>query len=196
MRVIGASWGRTGTTSAAAALDILGFGPCVQMQTMWQEPELAETWARHYRGEPIDWTKVLSRFGASVDWPGCWEWQTFAALWPEAKVLLTVRDPEEWYRSVLGSIHEWTAPGKDVGPPAVAELLNRVWNYHFGGWQQVFDRDRTIERYEAHVERVRRECPPSRLVEWRVADGWGPLCSALGVDVPDAPMPHLNARAG
>jgi hypothetical protein len=195
MRVIGASWGRTGTTSAAAALETLGFGPCVQMQTMWQQPDLADTWARHYRGQPTDWVSVLAGFSSSVDWPGCWEWQTFAALWPDAKVLLTDRDPDSWYDSVLGSIHEWTAPGKDVGPRSVADLLDRVWDYHFGGWQQVFDRQHTIGRYRAHIAQVRRECPPDRLIEWRVAEGWAPLCAALGTPVPDEPMPHLNSRS-
>lgn len=192
--MIGAAWGRTGTTTAAAALDMLGYGPCVQMQTMWQQPALAEIWAAHYRGSPADWQEVLSGFGASVDWPGAWEWQRFAELWPEAKVLLTVRDGGSWYDSVLGSIHAWTAPGMDVGPLAVAALLDRVWDEHFGGWQQVFDRARTIERYEQHVAEVRQICAPDRLIEWRVADGWSPLCEALDVDIPEEPVPHLNSR--
>lgn len=195
MKVIGASWGRTGTTSAAAALDILGFGPCVQMQTMWERPQLAEIWAAHYQGSRADWVTVLKEFGASVDWPGCWEWRTFTQLWPEAKVLLTVRDPASWFDSMLGSIHEWTAPGKDVGPPAVASLLDRVWDEHFGGWHRAYDRDRTMALYQAHVDRVRRGCPPDRLIEWRVADGWRDVCAGLGVDVPDKPVPHLNSRS-
>lgn len=195
VKVIGASWGRTGTTSAAAALDLLGFGPCVQMQTMWEQPRLAEVWAAHYRGHPADWQEFLVDFSASVDWPGAWEWRRFAALWPEAKILLTLRDGESWYDSVLGSIHAWTAPGKDVGPPAVAELLDRVWNEHFGGWHRVLDREQTIAAYEAHVEGVRSECPPDRLIQWRVADGWSSLCDGLGVAVPDQAVPHLNSRA-
>lgn len=195
MKVIGAGWGRTGTTSAAEALDVLGFGPCVQMQTMWERPELAEAWAAHYRGDPADWPTLLGEFGATVDWPGCWEWQTFARLWPDAKVLLTLRDGPAWYDSVMGSIHEWTAPGKDVGPPPVVALLDRVWDEHFDGWHGAFDRDRTLARYEAHVADVRRDCPPERLVEWQAADGWPTLCQALQVEVPDQPAPHLNSRS-
>lgn len=195
MKVIGAGWGRTGTTSAAAALDMLGLGPCVQMQTMWEQPHLAEAWAAHYRGQPADWVELLSDFGASVDWPGAWEWRHFAELWPHAKIVLTVRDAESWYDSVLGSIHTWTAPGKDVGPPAVGELLDRVWDVHFGGWQSVFDRDRTIAAYERHVADVHLDCPSDRLIEWRVADGWSALCKGLGVAIPDAPVPHLNSRS-
>ncbi|MGI9157520.1 MAG: sulfotransferase family protein [Marmoricola sp.] len=194
MRVIGASWGRTGTTSAAAALDMLGFGPCLQMQDMWEHPELAEVWNRHHRGQRADWTQMLSGYGASVDWPGCWEWQEFAELWPDAHVLLTVREPSSWYDSVVASIHMWTAPGEDVGPPAVAELLGRVWDEDFGGWDQVLDRPRTIALYERHVDDVRATCTPDRLIEWNVADGWQPLCGRLGVEVPNEPVPHLNPR--
>ncbi len=161
---------------------------------MWEQPRLAEAWAAHYRGQRADWRTLLSAFGASVDWPGAWEWRQFADVWPDAKILLTVRDAESWYESVLGSIHVWTAPGKDVGPPAVAELLDRVWVEHFGGWQRVFDRDRTINAYRRHVEGVRRDAPDDRLIEWRVADGWSPLCEHLGVEIPDQTVPHLNGR--
>ena len=41
---------------------------------------------------------------------------------------------------------------------------------------------------------MRATCPPGRLLEWSVADGWEPLCSALGVPVPDEAFPHLNTR--
>lgn len=194
MKVIGASWGRTGTTSAAAALDLLGFGPCVQMQTMWEEPWLAAAWAANYHRQPTDWQELLADFGASVDWPGAWEWRRFAELWPDAKVLLTLRDAESWYDSVLGSIHAWTAPGKVSGPPAVTQLLDRIWNEHFGGWHHLFDRDQTIAAYKAHLDGVRRECPPDRLIQWQVADGWSVLCEGLGVAIPHESVPHLNSR--
>ena len=62
------------------------------------------------------------------------QWRECARLWPEAPAVLSVRDPEDWYESVLGSIHAWTAPGRDVGPAAVAELLARFSDVDFGGW--------------------------------------------------------------
>lgn len=40
-----------------------------------------------------------------------------------------------------------------------------------GGWQEVFDRARTIGRYEQHDAEVWRACPTDRLIKWRVADG-------------------------
>lgn len=75
MMVIGASWGRTGTTSAAAALERLGFGPCLHMQTMWRQPELAEQLAAYYRDEPGGSPSpqrlrgLVEQFGSTVDWP-------------------------------------------------------------------------------------------------------------------------------
>lgn len=194
MRVIGAGWGRTGTTSAAAALELLGFGPCLQMQDVWPRPELASLWNRHRAGHLADWRQELREFDSCVDWPGCWQWREFADLWPEAHVLLTVRDAESWYDSALGSIHAWTAPGQDVGPPEVAGLLDAVWEEHFGGWQNFLDRPRAVAAYEEHLADVRKNCPGHRLIEWRVSDGWEPLCSSLGVPVPDVSLPHLNAR--
>ena len=194
VKVIGAGWGRTGTTSLAAALERLGAGPCLQMQEMWSHPEVAAAWNRHDAGSAADWQSLLAGWGSTVDWPGCWEWATFARLWPEAVVVLSVRDPVAWYESALHSIHAWTAPGMDVGPPPVAELIGRLWDREFGGWSAFTDRDRAIAAFERHNHRVRELCPSHRLLAWRVEDGWAPLCLALGVGVPDEPFPHLNAR--
>jgi hypothetical protein len=195
MRLIGAGWGRTGSTSAAEAIESLGAGDCMKMQEMWAHPDLAGVWLRHLDGERVDWPAVLAGWGATLEWPGCWLWREFAELWPEAPVLLTVRDPADWYESVRATIHPATAPGRDLGPPAVAELVRRLWDRDFGGWEQVLDRDATIARYVAHNRSVREQCPPGRLVEWTVTDGWGPLCAALGVPVPDRPFPHVNRRS-
>jgi hypothetical protein len=129
-----------------------------------------------------------------VDWPGCWQWEEFAGLWPQAPVLLSVRPADDWYDSVRATIHAWTAPGRDVGPAPVATLLARVWEDDFGGWERVLDRRHAIACFERHNEYVRDTCPSGRLVEWTVADGWEPLCRALGVARPDEPFPHLNRR--
>lgn len=46
--------------------------------------------------------------------------------------------------------------------------------------------------FDGHNAEVRRTIPASRLVEWTPSDGWGPLCAALGVAVPDEPFPVTN----
>lgn len=194
MRVIGAGWGRTATTSLAAALEQLGIAPCLHMRQMWPHPEVAVLFNRYLDGEPVDWAIELGQWQATVDWPGCWPWEELAAHWPDAPVLLSLRDPEQWYASVRATIHEWTTPGRDVGPPAVRTLLDNLWERDFGEWDAVLDKDHAIGRFLAHNESVRSRCPPDRLVEWAVEDGWAPLCAALDLPEPPAPFPHLNAR--
>lgn len=204
MRIIGAAWGRTGTTSAAAALERLGAGPVCHMSRMFEHPDEAALWAEYRRGGPTDLVALAGRYGSGVDWPSCWAWKDLAALHPDAPVLLTNRDPQDWYDSVVGSIHQWSSPvrldaapaGDNVDRPApeCRDLLTLLWDSEFGGWERVLDRPATVAAYAAHVADVRASCPAERLVEWAVTDGWGPLCSALGVPVPDEPFPHLNAR--
>lgn len=77
---------------------------------------------------------------------------------------------------------------------AALELLAAVWDEHFGGWEGFLDREHAIAAYDAHVEDVRRTCPEGRLIEWRVSDGWEPICTALDIPVPGVAVPHLNAR--
>ncbi|MDQ2756255.1 MAG: sulfotransferase family protein [Actinomycetota bacterium] len=205
MRIIGAAWGRTGTTSASAALERLGAGPVCHMSRMFEHPDEAAQWAAYRRGALADLAALTDRYGSGVDWPACWAWKDLAALHPEAPVLLTTRDPQQWYESVLGSVHLWSAPERMAPTPQVEaaglpaagcrDLLELLWDSEFGGWERVLDRGATVAAYEAHVADVRATCPPARLVEWSVADGWEPLCAALGVPVPDEPFPHLNSRA-
>ena len=201
MKMIGASWGRTGTTSLTAALERLGLGPVCHMQRMFEHPDEAVAWAGYRRGEPTDVPGLLGRYGAAFDWPACWAWEDAAALYPEAPVLLSTRDASEWYASVRGSIHRWAAPDREYDDaarspsPEAADLLFLVWSSHFGSWEALLDEPATVRAYEAHVAHVHETCPPGRLVEWSAGDGWAPLCDALGLPVPDEPFPHLNRRA-
>lgn len=159
-----------------------------------REPELAELWHRQGIGEPVDWVSELAGWGATVGWPGCWLWREFAELWPEAPLLLTLREPQPWYDSMRRALLPWTTPGRDVGPPNVAALAERVWTEDFDGWDQVLDEEETLARYAEYNDEVRADCPPDRLVVWSVGDGWAPLCNALGVPVPDEPFPDLDRR--
>ncbi|MBA3523019.1 MAG: hypothetical protein H0T85_00380, partial [Geodermatophilaceae bacterium] len=122
MRIIGAGWGRTGTSSVAVALDRLGVGPVLTFGELPRDPELAELWHREGIGEPVDWAVEMAGWGASLGWPGCWRWREFAELWPTAPVLLTLRPPQAWYDSMLRAVAPWTTvgTGADIGPPNVA----------------------------------------------------------------------------
>jgi hypothetical protein len=59
-------------------------------------------------------------------------------------------------------------------------------------WQ---DESAAKAAYVAYNDHVRATAPADRLVEWSPGDGWGPLCAALGMQVPDRPFPHVNTTA-
>ena len=109
IKVIGAGFPRTGTLSQKAALERLGFGPCFHMDEVFKDPGRARGWYRaaqaKRRGEPIEWEPLLGGYGATTDWPGGFFWEDLAREYPDAKVVLSVRDPERWYESVLGTIY-------------------------------------------------------------------------------------------
>ena len=105
IQVIGAGLGRTGTLSLKAALEELGFAKCYHPLEVVASLDQARTWDAAARGEPVDWDRLFAGFRATVDLPGCVFYRELLAKYPEAKVILTVRDPEHWYDSVRQTIY-------------------------------------------------------------------------------------------
>ncbi len=120
-----------------------------------------------------------------------------AAANPDALVLLSVRDPEAWYRSASNSIFLIF----DAAPPELKPWLETVRSLLTEWFCSRFD-DATamMDAFERHNAAVREGVSPSRLLEWTPTDGWDPICERLGVEVPDVPFPMTNAlndwRAG
>jgi hypothetical protein len=203
MQVIGAGFGRTGTMSLKAALEQIGYGPSFHMIDLVRDPAPLPYWQAAAAGESVDWTEALAGWESTVDWPGCTFWAEMAATWPEAPVLLSVRDPEAWYRSCVNSIHaakemalrgELEGGSEDPPDPAVIGMINDlIWNGTFHG--RFLEKDYALEIYKAHNDRVRETVPADRLLVYEISEGWEPLCAFLGVPVPDGPMPHLNDTA-
>src|SRR3954470_4070353 len=103
LKVIGAGLGRTGTLSLKVALEELGFAKCYHMTEVL--PEHMRTWDAAARGEPVDWESLFRGYQATVDWPACNFYAEYLRLYPDAKVILTVRDPERWYASARRTIY-------------------------------------------------------------------------------------------
>jgi Sulfotransferase domain len=200
MKVIGAGFGRTGTMSLKAALERLGFGPCFHMIDLIRDPTPLPYWQAAANGEKVDWTEALDGWESTIDWPGCTFWEEMAEIWPDAPVLLSVRDPEAWYRSTYNSIHEakemalrGELQGNTEEPPdpAVMQMINGlIWKGTFKG--RFTDKEFALEVFRRHNEDVKSKVPADRLLVYEIKQGWGPLCDFLGVEVPDEPMPHLN----
>ncbi len=104
LQVIGAGFGRTGTASLKAALETLGFTKCYHMFEFMEHPEHAKYWDAASQGKPVAWDRLFEGYQATVDWPGCTYYIQLMEAYPEAKVVLSVRDPERWYESVSKTI--------------------------------------------------------------------------------------------
>lgn len=94
--VIGAGFGRTGTLSLKSALEELGLGPCYHMVETRAHPEHDTMWLALANGEASDWRPMLSGYASAVDWPTTYFWKDLAAANPQAKIILTLRDPDAW----------------------------------------------------------------------------------------------------
>ena len=131
---------------------------------------------------------------SAVDWPSAYFWRELSAMHPDAKIILTERDAEAWYKSFSSTILEFMQRGDDgiTEPLILAQrkmgrfLLNQTL---FGGR---FDKEHVIEVYKKSNDAVRREVPKDKLLVFDAPDGWGPLCAFLGVPVPETPYPLTN----
>ncbi len=110
---------RTGTLSLKGALEALGFGPCYHMVEVFTHPEDTAQWEAAARGEPIDWHQLLEGYQATVDWPGCAFYEELLHTYPDASVLLSVRDPISWYDSVDSTIYQMRRMTTHFSPAAV-----------------------------------------------------------------------------
>ena len=207
IQIIGAGFGRTGTLSLKSALETLGYRKCYHMIELLQHPEQIQVWEQLSAGEPIDWEFLFTGYQAIVDFPGNRYYLELIQAYPEAKVILTFRDPESWYESTLKTVYR-------AGPTPMQKLMmalqlpfsprsrqivrvfqfaNRVWQQDFQG--KFEDKDFAIAVFNYHLEQVQQKVPAERLLIYQVKEGWEPLCRFLGQPIPDQPFPHLNERA-
>jgi hypothetical protein len=191
LAVVGAGVGRTGTHSLKIALEQLTGGKCHHMVEMFGNEAQVAAWTDAIEGRPVDWNATLADYRAIVDWPGGAFWREIAAANPDALVLLSVRDPEEWYRSASSTIFIGIQGGVDSGSwmESVVQLLRDRFSDDFENPQAMMD------AFERHNAAVRAECPADRLLEWTPGDGWEPICARLGVPVPAEPFPVTNTTA-
>ena len=124
-----------------------------------------------------------------MDWPACAFWKPLAQLYPDALILLSTRDAKGWYESASSTIFQSAVR---IPFPPMREMIDALFaNTFTRAWE---DEAACIAAFEAHNARVRAEAPRGRLLEWTASEGWGPICKALGVPVPDEPFPRVNTR--
>lgn len=194
--IIGAGFGRTGTNSLKLALEQLGYGPCHHMFEVRDNPEQLPAWEAAARGESVDWDAMFDGYRSQVDWPGAAYWRQLAEYYPNAKVILSVRDPDRWFDSVQATIGPFmtTMRGKhdSAHANAIAEMCSSfIVQDIFDG--RLNERDHATSVFKQHNEQVRDSLPSDRLLVYQTGSGWDPLCAFLEVDVPSDPYPHSNS---
>ena len=190
LSVIGAGLGRTGTASLKVALEMLGLGKCHHMSEVFGSPEQIDLWVKASNGAP-DWPAIFKGYGAAVDFPTSVFWRELAAFYPDAKIILSLRDPEKWYESTQETILSPLAAKSMPQMPFAPVIKNIVWPFFDN---RIHDRDHMIGAFNRHNEAVKREIAKDRLLVFDVKEGWAPLCAFLGKTIPAEPFPRVNSK--
>ena len=191
LRVVGAGLGRTGTHSLKLALEQLLGAPCYHMIEVFEHPEHIAWWQQAADGDMPDWDVVFEGYDAAVDWPVASFWREISEAYPDALILLSERDPDSWWKSANDTIFNFVKePPPEDGDNAWFDMVSAMMRNRFTA--ELSDESAAKAAYVRHNDDVRRTAPKDRFLEYRTGDGWGPICDALGVAVPDAPFPHVN----
>ncbi|KAK4108035.1 hypothetical protein N656DRAFT_784566 [Canariomyces notabilis] len=220
IKIINAALFRMGTKSMAHAYQILGFNPHHgllegTMDSPWTQLEQAAeaTWPFVPEAPAVprppfrrsDWDAIWAARGYDVvtDLASPFAVELIKA-YPEAKVVVVQRDFEKWWPSFkeevldgvliqpMATIYGWM--GWNVMGIRAVHAMRKI---HFGLFhaktlQGIYANARRT--YDDYFAEIRKLVPPERRLEYKMGDGWQPLCEFLGVPVPDVPFPHANER--
>jgi len=196
LKVIGANFGRTATMSLKQGLEILGFEKCYHMSEVVVHPEHVKLWLDAWRGKDI-WTTLFAGYQAAVDWPAAAFWPQLMHVYPEAKIVLSIRDADEWFESARNTIFQSMDSNllaKDEVLRTRIEMLKEIIvDGTFDG--DLTDKDKCIKIYKDNIERCKSEVPSDRLIEFDPSLGWEPLCRRLDCKIPQEPYPYVNKAA-
>ena len=192
LKVVGAGLGRTGTHSLKIALEILLGAPCHHMVEVFAHPEQVPAWQAAAEGKDVDWHGLLANYAAAVDWPSSAYYKELADAFPDALVLLSTRSKESWWKSASSTIFA------GISNPQARAKFNPEWLTMVQTMMKnrfvsdLTDAEACMAAFERHNEEVKQTIPANRLLVWTATDGWGPICEALKLPVPDQPFPLTN----
>ncbi|THD26459.1 Nad dependent epimerase dehydratase [Fasciola hepatica] len=212
--VIGVSVGRTGTMSLKAALEILYGMPCYHMIEMINKHRNhIKLWSHLFdlmeRDPNIDLpdeviSEIFRGYQLVTDNPGCTIYKQLMKLYPEAKLILTVRNPNTWIQSIRETVRPkepifgtgWLNRLRELIfiAPGFGRMTDQSMRLALGGNVDLTDDDQMIRGFVHRIEEVKRVVPAERLLVFEVKDGWGPLCRFLNKPIPNVPFPRVNDR--
>jgi hypothetical protein len=186
---------------------MIGYGPCYHMVNVLGDLPQAALWERALDGDG-PWSELFDGFEATVDWPGGYFYKELMEEYPDAKVLLSTRDPEAWERSMRdtvwavrhgGSVMRLLSDARGEVDPGWAGFLRMIdrllWTGKGSFAAGNAEPEQLIAGMQRHHDEVNSTVPPERLLVWSATEGWEPLCEFLEVPVPQAPIPHVNDSA-
>ncbi|KAI6091377.1 hypothetical protein F4821DRAFT_281255 [Hypoxylon rubiginosum] len=213
--VVHAALCRMGTMSFAEAYRALGYRVHHGVDNPTKDP-----WVRIEEAAEATWpfipgAKLREPFTRS-DWDDLWgsHYDIITDLaspfalqlieaYPEAKVVIVQRDFDSWWPSFEDElIHPtfslfsevvlfvaWYVMGVRAG-----QAMRKVHFGFFNARNRKEIEEHARDAYDRYYERLRAVVPPEKRLEFKLEDGWKPLCEFLGKDIPQIPFPHLNTR--
>jgi hypothetical protein len=220
LKLIGAGFGRTGTSSTKIALESIGYGPTYHMSEVFRAgPEGHRRWkqvgqAKTKQERQQLLREILAPYQSTLDFPACTYWKDLVEMYPKAKVLLNVRDSaEQWVLSVkesIGMLAEFStinstsslfSHGIILGPGIwmflninpIGRLIRDHLQYSFY-WCYRRDPQEFMAVYDNWIQEINNTIPQDKLLIFNVKQGWKPLAPfLLGKHAPDGyPFPHMN----
>lgn len=190
LKVIGAGFGRTGTASLKRALEQLGFGPCYHMSEVLSNGGHMDLWNAAAGGSP-DWDEIFKGYASTTDFPASIYWRELADYYPDAKIILSLRDAERWFASTQETILSRRMMAILEGT-AWRDMLRNTVDPLFE--DNIHDHDTLIRVFDDHNAAVKAAFGPGRLLVYEAKQGWVPLCAFLGVDIPETDFPRVNSK--
>ena len=203
MKLIGAGLPRTATTTQLISLEMLGF-PCYHMRDMMSDLSTSvPLWRAALEGDG-NWDTLFDGKESIVDWPGGYFWRELMDVYPDAKVLLSVRSADSWVESMHNTIagiyygenlmHHLAMAQHSIDPLYASwlDLLRDMWAKADIMVTSNGDREQMAVDMNRWNQEVIDTVPSERLLVWYPTDGWEPLCEFLEVSVPDGPVPNVN----
>ncbi|MEA2419664.1 MAG: hypothetical protein QOE60_1870 [Thermoleophilaceae bacterium] len=204
MKLIGAGLPRTATTTQMIALEMLGL-PCYHMRDMMADMGTSVPQYRDALEGNGEWDEILAGKQSTVDWPASYHWRELMDVYPDAKVLLSVRSAESWVASMKNTINQiYFGPSLmyhlaqarcHIDPVYAAwiELMyEMMWRERGAMAGTEGDADKMAAKMEEWNQTVIDTVPAERLLVWNPKDSWEPLCEFLEVPVPSEPLPNVN----
>ncbi|KAL9118819.1 MAG: hypothetical protein Q9187_004628 [Circinaria calcarea] len=193
------------------ALKELGYGNVYHMleviqnppdAVMWKEAFEAKCFGRGKKYGKAEWDALLGDYGACVDYPSAAFMPELIAAYPKAKVIVSMRNPDAWYTSCMNSVGKFERSFflnifAYLDPFLFGRLypfINVMLTGTFGE-SKFQDEAKAKSIYVAMHEEVRQMVPEDRLLEYKLGQGWEPLCKFLDKDIPPKPFPHVNESA-